>query len=130
MRGDGRSLCARFEAGTLAPDEFSHEDHVRVAFDLLQRHEFLEATARFGRGARALAARSGVPERFNATITLAFLALIRECMVQEVPASAEALLQQYPQLTHRGLLSRWYSSARLASPLARQAFVLPDRAPG
>ena len=120
-------LRAQFEAGTLNPEAFTHVDHVRVAVELLGRYSFLEATARFGRGAEALAARAGAPEKFNATVTLAFMSLIGECLSRGDYRDAEELLLAHPELADRHLLSRWYSPARLASARARRMFVLPDR---
>ncbi len=120
-------LLAQFEAGTLSPEGFGHLDHVRVAVELLGRYSFLEATARFGRGAESLAARAGAPEKFNATVTLAFMSVIGECLAQGAYRDADELLRAHPQLMDRHLLSRWYSPSRLACAQARRMFVLPDR---
>ena len=39
--------------GSLAPDDFSHVDHVVVAFEALRRHGFEDAHARVSSGIRA-----------------------------------------------------------------------------
>lgn len=124
------ALLERFEAGTLDPGAFTHADHVRVAYELLLQHTFLEAAARFGRGAQALATRAGMPEKFNATVTLAFMALIGECLAEDAHGGdPKAFLDANPQLLDTKVISAWYSPSRLRSEPARVTFLLPDRHP-
>jgi len=123
-------LTDRFEAGTLAPQDFTHVDHIGVACQMLLRYEFLDAAQRYGRALRDLAARAGAPEKFNVTITLAFLGLLSERMVETAHESFSEFLEKNPDLTSRSLLATWYSEGRIASEEARQRFLLPDRFQG
>ena len=59
---------------------FPHREHVRMAFEMLRRHDFPAAVWLFSRALRAMAARAGKPQAFNQTVTIAFLSLIAECI--------------------------------------------------
>ncbi|MCK7613362.1 hypothetical protein [Roseibium sediminicola] len=120
-------LTDRFEAGTLAPEGFSHVDHIGVACQMLQRYDFLDAAQRYGHALRGLAARAGAPDKFNVTITLAFLGLLAERMAGTAHKSFAEFLEKNPDLTSRTLMATWYSEGRLASGTARQRFLMPDR---
>lgn len=119
--------CLR--AGTLDPKNFSHADHVVVAYEALSRHDFIEAMSIVSSGIRALAEKAGDKSKFNATITLAFISLIAERMQTTCHDDAGDFLRQNPDLTGPAALSSWYSKDRLASPMARSIALLPDRVP-
>ena len=120
------TLLQEFEAGTLDPAGFSHADHIRAAHALLAQAEFFEASARYAAALRRLTAKAGAPEKYSATVTFAFLALIAERMREG--EDAEAFVSAHPDLLSAAL-SAHYSSARLADPAGRRAPLLPDRAP-
>lgn len=125
------SHLARLEAltsGNLDPDSFRHRDHIGVAYEALSRHDFFEAAARVASSIRRLAEKAGAPEKFNATITLAFMSLIAERMATTVYCDAEDFIVRNPDLACGGVLKPWYSDQRLKSDLARSILLLPDRA--
>jgi hypothetical protein len=128
MTRDYRNLTRAFEDGALQADGFTHEDHIGVAWRMLTDHEFLEASRRYADGLRSLAIRAGVPEKFNMTITMAFMSLIAERIARAPGAPFDKFLANNPDLTSHGLLDRWYSKGRLNTDLARSAFLMPDRA--
>ena len=124
---DYAELSDRFEAERLDPKGFSHLDHIGVACQMLQTYEFLDAACRYGKALRCLAARAGVPEKFNTTITLAFLGILSERMAETAHVTFDEFLTKNPDLSSRDLMGTWYSDARLASKGAREGFLLPDR---
>lgn len=124
---DYAELSDRFEAGHLDPKDFSHVDHIGVACRMLQQDAFLDAASRYGKALRGLVARAGVPEKFNTTITLAFLGILSERMAETPHETFEEFLAKNPDLSSRELMGTWYSDARLASKGAREGFLLPDR---
>ena len=126
---DVRGTLDALVEGTLAPEEFSHRDHLVVAVQALSRHDFEEAHALVADGIRALTVRAGVPEKFNATITFAFMSAGAERMADYTDFDAERFLAAHPELLERDFLASRYSPERLASPLARRLPLLPDRAP-
>jgi hypothetical protein len=116
---------ALFEAGDCPLAGFSHREHVRIGFELLNRHPFAEAAFRFARGLRTMAARGGIESLYHETITIAFLALIGE---RAATARDFAELEtHHPDLFSKQALAAFYSKERLASPLARRTFLLPDQ---
>lgn len=113
--------------GTLDPGEFSHLDHIGVAYEALSRHDFFEAASGVASGIRGLAEKAGAPDKFNATITWAYLSLIAERMRTTEHSGAADFIARNPDLADRGVLSPWYSKGRLTSDLARSTVLLPDQ---
>jgi hypothetical protein len=124
-------LIARFEDGSLAGQEFHHVEHVRVAYLYLCRYPVLEALHRFSTSLMNFAARMGAPERYNETITWAFLFLIRDRMARtggkpswiEFEANNQDLLNWQDHV-----LKKYYNTETLSSDLARRTFLFPDKA--
>lgn len=120
-------LLADFEAGRIDPAQFPHREHVRVGFELLERHPFPEALLHLARGLRRLATKAGHPEVYHETITTAFLALIAERRLNGCYSSWEDFAAQNADLFRKELLSEIYEPALLRSSVARQTFVLPRK---
>ncbi len=128
MATPSAELARAFEAGELAPEAFKHADHIAVAYEMLSAYEFLDACSRYASSIKALAARAGAPEKYNATITLAFLSLIAERITLGRHTSFEEFISQNGDLTSRDVLMQWYSPKRLTCDTARTVFLLPDPA--
>ena len=128
MTADSPEL-ARFLRIEIVPSEFPHRDHVRIAFEMLQRHDFPETVLHFSRTLRAMAEKAGRPEAFHQTITIAFLSLIAERMAGAGASDFAAFARANPDLLEKTLLTRWYSAPRLASAVARRTFLLPEPPP-
>jgi hypothetical protein len=79
-----RELVAAFEACTL--DDFSHPDHVRVAWIYLTELPFPEASRRMTESVRRFAASKGATEKYHETITHAWMRLVWAAMEKEVVA--------------------------------------------
>jgi hypothetical protein len=123
-------LMEKFEDATLPIEAFHHEEHVRVAFLYLARYRVLEAVERFSAALVRFAARNGKAGLYHETITWAYMLLIRERIARagrdqtwtEFRVSNWDLLDR-----EKPILKRYYREETLASDLARNAFVLPDR---
>lgn len=127
MRSAERSVAlGRFQRGQLDPGRLTHREHVRIAFEMLGRYEFLDAAARYTRGLRRVCARAGRPEKFHLTVTVAFLSLIAERRAEQPFGDFAAFAAANPDVLERSVLSRWYSPQRLDSAAARGTFLLPD----
>jgi hypothetical protein len=124
-------LVRAFEAATVDPAAFHHREHLYVAWRYLGELPLEEALARYVRHLRSLAQALGVPQKFHATMTWAYVVLVNEAMQDPALAGAsfEALLERYPALLdHRGgMLYDHYDGAELESDAARARFVLPRR---
>jgi hypothetical protein len=120
----------RFVAGEVDPAQFGHSEHVRIAYEMLTRHGFLGTLAPYAGGLRRITARAGRPQAYHETITTAFLALIAERMLSGEYRSFEDFAAANPDLFEKSCLRRFYTAERLAHPLARRTFLLPDAGPG
>jgi hypothetical protein len=125
MRSD-EELLAAFESSALAPEEFRHAEHVRVAWLCLRRAPLIGALARFTDGLKRLAASFGKPELYHETITWAYLFLINQRLGPPDEPWAEFAARN-PDLFST-VLAAYYRDEILRSPLARRTFVLPDPA--
>jgi hypothetical protein len=113
------------ETGALDPTRFPHPEHVRLAYEMLGRHPFGEAVARFSRGLRLVAAKAGRPEVYHETITVAFLAVIGERRARAQDAGWNEFKANNSDLLDKRCLDRWYDADYLRSDLARKTFCLP-----
>lgn len=120
------SLLREFEALELSAPDFHHESHIRVAFEMLEAYDFVDACARYAKTIQAMAQKVGVPEKFNATITFAYMSLVAERKADFSQAGADAFIASNPDLLDKSLLHHWYSEERLTSAAARNQFLLPD----
>ncbi|MBA3961664.1 MAG: hypothetical protein H0X40_07170 [Chthoniobacterales bacterium] len=116
-----------FESGRVNPARFPHREHVRISYELLERHPFPEALLHLARGLRAFAAKAGKPAAYHETITVAFLALIAERRLSGFYRDAEDFLARNPELLRKDALSEFYDPRRINSDLARMTFILPRR---
>lgn len=126
---DDEQLVEAFERAELSGDQFSHVEHVRVAWWYLSHHPFADARQRFSDALRRFAASKGKAERYHETITVADLLLIAH-RIQQTPALAwSAFADAHADLLSRTppIVARYYSEETLTSEQARREFVLPDR---
>ncbi len=128
MRSDEGSVdeqLAALESGALDLCAFPHREHVRLGFEMLARHSFGEAVARYARGLKLLTAKIGKPEVYHETMTVAFLAVIAERRGAGGHAGWSEFIAANPDLLDKRCLERWYERAQLDSELARGTFCLP-----
>jgi hypothetical protein len=123
-------LMDDFESGRPPAGGFHHRDHVRVAWNYLRRHPLPEALGRFCGGLRRFAELQGAHGLYHETITVAYLLLIHERLVDhdELEWDAFAAVNQDLLAWKPSILDRLYTPERLASDRARRVFVMPDRA--
>ena len=119
----------RFVRGEIDTSAFPHREHVRMAFEMLRRHDFAETVWHFSRTLRAMAAKAGKPQAFNQTVTIAFLSLIAERMERDCAPDFTAFVRAHPEMLDKSALSRWYRPDQLSTEIARRTFVLPEPAP-
>ncbi len=116
----------RFVHGQTDAAAFPHREHVRMAFEMLRRHDFAESVWLFSRALRAMTAQAGKPQAFNQTVTIAFLAVIAERMESRAPSDFAAFERAHPEVFDKAVLARWYPRERLAADVTRRIFVLPE----
>lgn len=123
-------LVRAFEEATVDPAAFHHREHLYVAWCYLRALPLEEALARYVQHLRKLAAALGVPDKFHATVTWAYVVLLHAAMRRSPGATFDGLLAENPALLdHRGgALYAYYDREQLDSDEARRCFVLPRRA--
>ena len=127
-------LLAAFEAATLSAADWHHRQHLKVAYLYLRQHPFEVALDRMRSGIRALNEAHEVvdaPTRgYHETMTQAWLHLVHVTLNEFGPvATADAFLDQHPQLESKRVLLFFYSRDLIMSPRAKREFVAPDLAP-
>ena len=125
-------LVRAFEDHTLDPVKFRHREHLYVAWCYLKSLPLEEALARYVRNLQSLTRALGVPQKYHATITWAFVILVHEAMQDpELEGSGfGALLARHPSLLDQKTLGAYYDKTEIDSPTARARFVLPRRNDG
>jgi hypothetical protein len=118
----------RFMRGESDLAAFPHREHVRTGFEMLRRYDFAETVFHYTRALRAMTARSGKPDAFHQTVTVAFLSLIAERLGSSDYAHFDSFARANADLLDKSVLTRWYSSKRLATEAARRVFLLPEPA--
>ena len=122
-------FLAALESCCIDPAAFNHEGHLRAGFLYLQRHDFADALGGMRRAIRTFAASIGKDGLYHETITMAFMTLINERLAAEPAIAWQEFASRHRDLFDGTALSQHYSRERLKHPLARTAFLLPDRAP-
>ena len=125
-------LASRFEAGRMADEPFAHRDHVRVAWELLNRYSLGMALHHMTEGVKTLARQRGLPDLYHATITAIYVLAIAERMTSSKDfGDFDAFATKYPELLgpSRQFLLGFYGTETLNSARARAGFVLPQTPP-
>jgi hypothetical protein len=123
-------MLTGFEAGQLAPGNFHHCDHVRLAWICVRRFGLSQAEEKLLRGIRNMAERAGVPEKFLHTTTVAWVRLVAARQEQSVGNdNFEEWIAKWPELRNKNFLDEHYSAGMLESPQARSGWLEPDRKP-
>lgn len=123
---DSRLDLEQFVRGEFDAAAFPHQEHVRMGFEMLRRHDFAETAFHFSATLRAMAVRVGKPQAFHQTVTIAFLSLIAERMESGDYADFDSFARANADLLDKSALAHWYPSERLATEAARRTFLLPE----
>lgn len=126
-----RAFLEAFEACRIAPAEFHHREHVRLAYVCLcEAGDPAAAHARVRAALLAFIRHNGVPEtKYHETITQAWVLAVDHLMRRAAPAafdSFDAFIASDPRLLDASIMLTHYSKQRLFSDEARAAFVEPD----
>lgn len=112
------------------PGEFGHREHLRLAWLALGESATTDAAQHeVSRIIRALASAQGVPQRYNRTVTDAWVRIVAHCRAQNPAADFEEMLRAHPFVRDKRALMKHYTSRTLASTSARQRWVEPDVLP-
>ena len=126
-----RKFLGAFERCELAPENFGHREHVRLAYIYLAQHDADTALTKMRDGLRRFLEHVGAPPtKYHETITRAWLLAVEHFMREASPtANFEQFAASAPQLFAPGAMQTHYTSELLKSEEARQRFVEPDLQP-
>jgi hypothetical protein len=124
------AFARAFEDGAVAPADFTHVAHVRVAWVYLREADTTDqALERMRAGIRRFAAAAGAAQKYHETITVLWMRLLEDVRSQGASGELADVLRVYPALADKDLPLQYYSRDRLFSDEARAAWVEPDRRP-
>jgi hypothetical protein len=133
---DVDDLAARFSAGTISREEWTHLAHLAVGTWHVQRYGPDEALTRLRAGIRRLNDLHGTPNSaasgYHETVTRAYVQLLAELLARcppAMPVRARVATIIAGPLADKNVLLNFYSRERLMSPLGRAEWVEPDVAP-
>jgi hypothetical protein len=112
------------------PGGFGHREHLRLAWlALADTGSISEAQGEVSRIIRQFAAVHGVPQKYNQTVTDAWVLIVAHCRAAQPTAGFDEMLRARPILMDKRALMRHYTSRTLASAAARESWVEPDVRP-
>lgn len=117
-----------FEEGRIAPGQFDHRAHVRLAYVYLAGHGPVVAPTLFRAALMGFLEVHGIPRsKYHETLTEAWLLAVAHFMrCSPGTRSAEEFIAANPKLLDSKVMLSHYSASVLFSDLARTRFVEPD----
>lgn len=126
-----RAFAAAFEAGEIAPDAFSHRDHLRLAYVYLADADVDAAHGRMRSALIGFLDRHGITAtKYHETMTRAWILAVRHFLEKtDTASSADEFIDAHPEMLDPAIMLTHYSAGRLFSDEARADFVEPDLQP-
>jgi hypothetical protein len=107
-------------------ERFGHREHMELTWLAVRRCGTAAAVDVISEGIQRTARYAGATQKYNATVSRAWVELTAYHMAESPSESFDELLQRNPGLLDKRLLTRFYQSRTLASPAARRGWVEPD----
>jgi hypothetical protein len=131
MSSADREFRRAFEAGAFAPADFSHRQHVRLAYVYLVDSDVNLALDRMRAALVCFLSHRGIPAtKYHETLTRAWILAVHHFMHRSPEASsADDFIDRNPMLLDSKIMLTHYSAGLLFSAAARAEFVEPDLDP-
>ncbi|WP_034261551.1 hypothetical protein [Actinospica robiniae] len=110
-------------------EHFAHRQHVHLTFLVIRRYGTSMAIGLVSNGIQMVARYAGAPQKYNATVSRAWVELIGHHVEHSAATDFETFAAHNPELLDKRLLTRFYRSATLACAEARTGWIAPDLAP-
>jgi hypothetical protein len=127
--GPAQHFGELMHAAMVGADRFGHRQHIHLTWLAVRRYGTAAAAELVSDGIRRTARYAGAPQKYNATVTRAWVQLVGHHAVAAQTADFDTFAAQHPALLDKRLLARFYRPATLASAEARTRWVEPDLAP-
>ena len=116
-----------FEACSVAPSQFNHAAHVRLAYVYLAENDVESAVGKMRAALMVFLHHHGIPPgKFHETLTRAWVLAVRHFMDKSGSSSAADFIAKNPELLDSNIMLSHYSGSVLFSEAARASFVEPD----
>ena len=124
------SFRSAFEGCTVAPSQFNHEAHVRLAYVYLAGSNVDSAVEKMRAALLNFLDHNGIARsKFHETLTRAWVLAVRHFMDKSASTSASDFIAKNPELLDSKIMLTHYSASVLFSQDARASFVEPDLDP-
>ncbi|WP_194893034.1 hypothetical protein [Catenulispora pinisilvae] len=129
------SFQALYDEVMAGSERFGHRQHVHVTWLAVRRFGTAEAITVVSDGIQETARYAGAPQKYHATVSRAWVEVVGYHAAEHRADGFDGFdvfddfAASNPALLDKRLLSRFYSSALLASAGARAGWVEPDREP-
>ena len=108
---------------------FDHRAHVHVTWLAVRAAGMPDAVTLVSDGLRRTARYAGVPQKYHATVSRAWVELVAHHTEHDPAPDFDTFAARNPALLDKRLLTRFYRSTTLASAEARTGWVAPDLSP-
>ena len=124
-------FARQFTTGTLPPQWFSHEAHLRLAYVHIKQLGVDEACLRVCTDIQRFDRLHGDGTKFHRTLTIASVMAVNHFVQKASGTTFVELLTEFPRLrdNFRGLLECHYSRERYLSAEAKNNYIEPDLLP-
>lgn len=128
---DDTEFIEAFESGTLNPQLFDHEAHIKLAWVYLKLYGEEEAIAKTRMAIRNFDLLHGDGTKYHTTLTVASVKAVHHFMRKSKATTFERFINEYPKLktSFKTLLSLHYGSDIINDKIAKAEFVEPDLLP-
>jgi hypothetical protein len=124
------STFAECMANVMASTQgFGHREHVHLTWLAVRRCGVPAAIDVVSEGIQRTARYAGAPQKYNATVSRAWVELVGHHATHSADADFATFAQRNAALLDKRLLTRFYRPETLATPEARTRWIEPDRAP-
>jgi len=110
-------------------DRFAHRQHVHLTYLAVRRYGTAAAIDLVSNGIQAVARYVGAPQKYNATVSRAWVELVGHHAEHSDAADFDTFAERNPALLDKKLLTRFYRPTTLAGTQARSGWVAPDLTP-
>jgi len=120
-----------FDEGTLNPQLFNHEAHIRLAWIHITKYGVEEAIKNICSQLLNFVTNHGVKDKYNETLTIAATKAVYHFILKSKSDNFRSFITEFPRLkTHfKELMDSHYSNDTYFSEKAKKSFVEPDLLP-
>lgn len=124
-----KQFLEQFEKLQIAPESFTHKEHIRLAWIYLQLFSFSEAISKICSGIKIFDKQLGDGTKYHETVTRAYAHIISKRIKNFRTSNWNEFINENTDLltNYKDALLKHYSSGILFSEKAKKRFIKPDK---